>query len=110
MTIIVTSRHFKAHQSLVTFAEEAVKKLTRIHDGILRAEVILKFEKTRKSVKIAEIIVSVSRTRLAATEESEDFHTSIDRACAKLRAQLRKYKERLKNKDRLVIRRVQGQV
>lgn len=104
MNIIVTSRHFKAHESLVEYAQSAVKRLTRIHSGLIKAEVILSYEKPHKSVKIAEVNVSVYRSKLSAHEQSADFHLSIDRACTKLRVQLKKYKDKLQNKQRSVVR------
>lgn len=110
MNIIVTSRHFKAHESLVEYAQNAVQRLIRIHSGLIKAEVILSFEKQHKSVKIAEINVSVYRSKLSAREESADFHVSIDQACAKLRVQLKKYKDKLQNKQRVVVRRAQQKI
>lgn len=106
MNIIVTSRHFKAHDSLVEYARRGVERLTRFYDGLIRGEVILSFEKKRKSVKKAEIILSVYRTRLTAESTTADFHASIDEACAKMGTQLRKYKDRLHQKDRTAVRKV----
>ncbi len=110
MNTIVTSRHFKAHESLVEYARNAVQRLTRIHNGFIKAEVILSYEKPHKSVKIAEVNVSLFRSKLSAHEQSADFHLSIDRACAKLRVQLRKYKDRLQNRQRTVLRRVHEKI
>lgn len=110
MNIIVTSRHFKAHESLVEYAQNAVKRLTRIYSGLIKAEVILSYEKPHKSVKIAEVNVSVYRSKLSAHEQSADFHLSIDRACVKLRVQLKKYKDKLQNKQRSVVRRAQQKI
>ena len=106
MITIVTSRHFKAHPSLVTYAEEAVEKFGRYYDGVIRCEVILRFEKSRKSVKIAEVIASVYRTRLKAEEQTEDFEKSIDGAVGKIIVQLKKYKAKLRAKDRQKVRTV----
>lgn len=106
MTTIVTSRHFKAHRSLVSYAESAVGKFDRYYDGITRCEVILQFEKSRKSVKIAQVIASVYRTRLKAEERTEDFEKSIDGAVGKMIGQLKKYKAKLRAKDRQKVRAV----
>ncbi|MBI4418872.1 MAG: ribosome-associated translation inhibitor RaiA [Ignavibacteriales bacterium] len=106
MNIIVTSRHFKAQDSLVEYAREAVGRLTRFYDGVVRGEVILSYEKKRKSVKSAEIILSVYKTRLTAESTTMDFQRSVDVACDKLAAQLRKYKDRLHQRDRTTVRRV----
>ena len=104
MATTVTSRHFKAHPSLVEYAEGAVERLRRFYDGIIKGEVILDFERTRNSLKIAEIIISVYGAKLTAKHESDDFFRSMDGAVAKLETQLKKYKERLHEKDRTSVR------
>jgi len=106
MTITVTSRHFKAHQSLVNHAEEAVLALEHYYDGIIRGEVILSFEKKRKSTKIAEVILSVYRHKITAEGRTEEFFQSIDAAAQKALIQLKKFKERLHERDRRTVRRV----
>lgn len=110
MNIVVTSRHFKAQEHLVDSARNSVERLTRIYDGIVRAEVVLSFEKKRKSPKKAEVILSVYRTRLTAESTTMDFQASIDAACARMKVQLRKYKERLHQKDRVTVRKVQQKI
>jgi ribosomal subunit interface protein len=110
MKTIVTSRHFKAHDSLVEYAQQAVAKLGRYYDGIIKCEVILSYEKPRRSVKIAEIIASVYRSRLAAVAQSGDFHVSIDEAVQKVLVQLKKYKAKLRAKDRVRVRQVRAKV
>jgi len=106
MNTTVTSRHFKAHETLVEYAEAAVEKLERYYDGILKCEVKLSFEKARNSVKVAEIILSVYRSKITSAQTSDDFNKSIDGAVEKVLAQLKKYKEKLHAKDRTQVRRV----
>ena len=106
MAITVTSRHFKAHPSLVEYAEAAVEGLGRYYDGIIKSEVILEFERTYNSVKIAEINVSVFNAKLTATHQSNDFFKSIDGAIDKMQTQLMKYKDKLHSKDRESVRKV----
>jgi putative sigma-54 modulation protein len=110
MNTTVTSRHFKAHESLVEYARDAVEKLDRYYDGILKCEVKLNFEKARNSVKTAEVILSVYRNKIAAIHQSDEFHKSIDGAVDKVLVRLKKYKERLHAKDRRQVRRVRDKV
>ena len=107
MNTTVTSRHFKAHETLVEYAEEAVEKLERYYDGILKCEVKLSFQKSRNSVKVAEIILSVYKNKITAKENADDFNKAIDGALVKVLAQLKKYKDKLHAKDRKQVRRVQ---
>ena len=59
MNIKVTSRHFKAHDSLTEYAQESVERLLHFYDGIIKGDVILSYEKAKNSIKVAEIILSV---------------------------------------------------
>ncbi len=110
MTITVTSRHFKAHSSLVEYAHRSVDGLARYYDGIIKCEVILSYEKIHKSTKIAEVKLSVYRHRIVSEERSDDFVKSIDAAVQKVLIQLKKYKDRLHDKDRKTVRRVREKV
>ncbi|MEK6650686.1 MAG: ribosome-associated translation inhibitor RaiA [Bacteroidota bacterium] len=110
MKITITSRHFKAHSSLNDYAEAAVQHLTKYYDGIVKAEVILQFEKARNSSKIAEINLSVYNAVLTGQAATADFFKSIDAASGKLTAQLKKYKERLHGRDRILVRRVREKI
>ncbi len=108
MRITVTSRHFRAHDTLVEYATHGAMKLERYYDGILKCEVILKFEKPRNSDKIAEVIVSVYGTKLASISRTNDFLKSIDAAVEKVLVQLKKYKAKLHAKDRKIVRKVRA--
>lgn len=110
MVINITSRHFKAHTTLVEYAEDAVTSLSRYYDGIIKGDVIMSFEKSRNSVKIVEVKVSVYGTMLTAVEQTDDFIKSVDGAIEKVKVQLKKYKARLRAKDRKSVRKVQQKV
>lgn len=110
MRISVTSRHFKAHESLVKYAEQEAAKLTKYYDGIIKCEVVLVFEKPRNSDKIAEVFVSVYGSKLTSIGRSDDFFKSIDIALEKILVQLKKYKEKLRAKDRKTVRKVRAKV
>lgn len=110
MHLSVTSRHFKAHESLVKYAEQEAQRLKKYYDGIIKCEVVLVFEKPRNSDKIAEVFLSVYGTKLTAVGRSEDFFKSIDLAIDKILVQLKKYKEKLHAKDRKTVRRVRAKV
>ena len=108
MRTVVTSRHFKAHKTLVAYAERQAERLEHYYDGIIKCQIILKFEKTRDSDKIAEVIASVYNARLTGVAHSRDFFKSIDAAISKVTSQLKKYKEKLRTKDKKAVRRVRS--
>jgi putative sigma-54 modulation protein len=104
MNVKFTARRFRAHPDIKEHALETVKKLDRFYDGIVSADVILSFERVTKSVKTAEINLHVYGSVLSAKEKSEDFIKSIDATGEKLATQLRKYKTKLRAKDKVKVR------
>ncbi len=106
MNIKVTARHFKSHESLSEYAQNSIEELTHFYDGIIKAEVIFSFEKSRNSLKTAEISLSVYGTVLTGIGKSEEFEKSVDLAIEKLKTRLKKYKEKLHAKDRRGVRKI----
>lgn len=106
----ITSRHFKAHETLLEYSDNAVQQLSRYFDGIIRADVTLSFEKARKSTKVAEVRLSVYNAVLVGVSKTDDFFKSVDVAVDKVLVQLKKYKSKLREKDRTRVRKVRGKV
>mgnify|MGYP001355685631 FL=1 len=100
MKIQITSRKFRAKESLKDFIKEEVSSLTKFYDDILEAKVILSFTHSVESIKTAEIVLSVPGSVLNVTEESEDFNKSISLAISKLEKQLKKLKSKKISKER----------
>ena len=94
MNIIITSRKFKARDILKDFITEEVKSLEKYNDRILSADVILSYQNSRDSIKIAEIIVQVPGQTLTATEESDEYKKAVSLAVEKLSRQLTKLKSK----------------
>ncbi len=94
MDIQITSRHFKARPSLNEYAEESIRKLSQIYDGIISARVILEIE-AHNDGKIAEIVLLVYHDQLVAKESGDDFERCVSACVEKLEKQLRKYKDKL---------------
>lgn len=92
MNISITSRKFKARDILKDYITTEVKSLERYYDRILSADVILSYQNTRDSIKIAEILLQVPGQILKATEQSDDYKKSVSAAVEKLSRQLTKLK------------------
>jgi ribosomal subunit interface protein len=106
MNIKITSRHFKCHESLADYTENSIEELLHFYDGIIKGEAIFSFEKSRNSVKIAEISITVYGTVLTGIGKSEEFEKSVDLAVGKIKTRLKKYKDRLHAKDRRKVRKI----
>ena len=96
MNVQFTARHFQAHDGRKDYALSQVSTLKRYYDGIINGNIVLRFEKTKESVKIAEINLGVYGKNIVAIEKSEDFYKSIDSAVGKLERQLIRYKDKLR--------------
>jgi putative sigma-54 modulation protein len=92
MNISITSRKFKARESLKDFINSEVISLERFYDNILSADVILSYQNSRDSIKNAEIILKIPGMVLKAVDDSDDYKKSISGAVEKLSRQLKKIK------------------
>lgn len=93
----ITSRHFKAHDTLTDYVIQEINSLERYHANILHADAILSFEKAVNSVKTCEILIKLNDRTLTAKESSDDFVKSIDKAVDKIETQLLKHKDKNSN-------------
>ena len=103
MNIRITSRKFKAKQSLKDFIKEEIKSLEKFEDRILDANVVLSFTHSKDSIKSVEIVLSLPGKIISVTESSDDFEKSASIAVQKIRKQISKLKtkriSRKKNED-----------
>jgi len=92
MNVSITSRKFKARETLKDFINYEVVSLERFYDNILSADVILSYQNTRDSIKSAEIILKIPGMVLKAVDDSDDYKKSVSSAVEKLSRQLKKMK------------------
>ncbi len=92
MNIQITSRKFRAKNSLKDFIREEIKDLEKYNDEIISVDVILSFTHLKDSIKTAEIILTVPKKALTVTSESDEFEKSITQSIEKIRKLLRKLK------------------
>ena len=92
----ITSRHFKAHDTLRDYIKNEIETLGKYNEEILHADIILSFEKAIHSVKNCEIIFKLRDKILTSKESTDDFVKSIDKAVDKIETQLLKYKDKHK--------------
>ncbi|HEX2984833.1 MAG TPA: ribosome-associated translation inhibitor RaiA [Ignavibacteriales bacterium] len=92
MNVKITSRKFRAKDSLKEYIKEEAAALEKYAEDIIDVEVILSFEHNKDSIKTAEVIVQVPGKILTASENSEDFNKSVGFVFEKMIAQLKKIK------------------
>ncbi len=98
MNINITSRKFKAKDSLKEFINEEVNGLEKYYDGILDADIILSYIHEKDSIKTAEIIVKIPGKTITVSEDSDDFSKSVNAGIDKLKRLLKKEKQKRMSK------------
>jgi len=94
MNINITSRKFKAKDSLKDLITDEVKSLEKFNDDILDVDVILSYRNIKDSIKMAELSLQLPRKTIVISEESENFEKSVSVAVDKLKRQLKEIKSR----------------
>jgi len=94
MNINITSRKFKANDSLKLQISSELKNLERFSEDILDADVVLHFTHLKDSIKTAEIKLKLPGKTILATESSEEFSKSVSNATEKLARQLKQLKSK----------------
>lgn len=94
MQLNITFRQFGSSDALKEYAKEKVERVNKYLDRAGEAHVVLSLE---RHLHHAEITIHSGAWVLRGREKSEDMYASIDLAMDKIEAQLRKYKEKLKN-------------
>ena len=96
MKISITGRHMHVHDSVKEYALEKAGKLDRYNDQIQHTEIIVANEGDRKLV---EMIVTTRRGgKHVGQVEHEDTFAAIDLLMDKMKRQLEREKEKLKNR------------
>ena len=94
MNVQITSRKFKAKDSLKSEITEQLKSLEKYNDDILDANVILSYTHLKDSIKTIEIVLNIPGKSLSATETSDDFSKALSKTIHKLERQLKTLKSK----------------
>jgi putative sigma-54 modulation protein len=95
MQMNITFRHVDPIDSLKAYAQEKVERVNKYLDRASEAHVVLSVEKHHHQ---ADITIHSGPYMLRGKERSQDMYASIDLAMDKIERQLKKYKEKLKEK------------
>ena len=96
MVVTVSGRHMGVSEPLKKYCEEKAERLSRFYDRIQSIEVVLD---GRDGHHTAEMIVHTDRTQpFVASEAHDDAYAAVDLLLDKIERQLRRHKERLRNR------------
>ena len=102
-----TARHFDLTEELKSFVEKEIGKLEKYFNNIIDTHLILDAEKSRMT---AELKVKVQGTVLTSKVRSFDMYESVEKVIGKMEQQLKKYKERLKDKKAKTVQKTSPRV
>ena len=98
MEIKIQAIHFDATEKLEAFIQKKAEKLQKSFEDIQKVEVQLKVVKPATAQnKEASLSVAVPGSTLFVEKTSDSFEESIDLCVDSMRAQLQKFKEKLRN-------------
>ncbi|KAB1443757.1 ribosome hibernation-promoting factor, HPF/YfiA family [Pseudodesulfovibrio senegalensis] len=99
MNISFTFKNFDPSDHLKKYAEKRFGKLGKYvsHSDTAELKVNLMVEKFRQK---ADVVLNADNIHLSAFETSEDMYSSIDLVLDKLEAQLRKLREKMKDRGK----------
>ena len=96
MRITVSGRHMDVSDALKSYANDKAGKLQRYYDRVQSVEIV--FDR-RADSHLSEVIARADHhTTFVAKEEHEDPYVAVDAALKELERQLRRHKERFRNR------------
>lgn len=93
--INVTFRHVDPSKALKDYVVEKLGRIQKVVDNAFDANVTLSVEKYRH---IAEVFATGKGITIKAFESTDDLYSAIDLVCDKVERQLKKYREKRKEK------------
>ncbi|MFH2201953.1 MAG: ribosome-associated translation inhibitor RaiA [Elusimicrobiota bacterium] len=97
MKIHVTGRRISLTPAIRSYIEKKLPKAQKYFKQIVWAQVMIAVEKRAHQ---CEIVIHASKQTFRAMAKSANLYAAIDLASDKIDTQLRKYKERLKDRDK----------
>lgn len=95
MKVKIQTVHFDADSRLEEFIHERVDKLINRYKKVIRADVVLRLEKSESQEnKVAEIKLEIPGNNLFVKKQSKSFEDAADSAVDVLHRQLEKIKDK----------------
>lgn len=100
MNVQITSRKFRASETLKNEIKTKLQTLEKYNSDILDASVILSYTHLKDSIKMVEINLNVPGKVFTATEEDDEYSKALTKVITKLEKQLKKLKSKRISKTR----------
>ena len=97
MSVVVEARHMSLPDDLREYVEGKAEKLSRFLADIQTTEVILDVEGEKPVVEI--VVTAKRKATFVATSRDHDMHIAIDQCLHKISEQLRRHKDKIRNRQ-----------
>ncbi len=99
MKVNTQAVNFNADPKLIEFIQQRMNKLELYFDKVIQSEVYLKVENTSDKInKIFEAKLNIPGESLVVKKQCKSFEEGVDTAVATLQRQLKKRKQKLREK------------
>lgn len=102
MQLVVSGKNINLTNALKQYAEKKIGGVKRYFDHIIEVDVNLAVEDVRDQDRsnVCEVTVFANGSRFHAIKASEDMYASIDMVADRIERQIKKFKEKLKDRGR----------
>ncbi|MCE5327336.1 MAG: ribosome-associated translation inhibitor RaiA [Planctomycetaceae bacterium] len=97
MNIIVNARHMDATDPIKDYVQSKVAKLERLYDNMQSIEVILDIEAEQPKVEI--VATARRKNTFVASHRGEDLYACVDQCLDKVSQQVRRHKDRVRDRQ-----------
>lgn len=98
MNIVVEVRHMAVTDAMKQYVQTKAAKLSKYYSDVQTIEVILDIEADKPSV---EMVASAKRKNVfVASHREDDMYACVDRCLHKITEQLRRHKDRVRNRHK----------
>jgi len=97
VNIVVKAPHMSMTDSIRQHVESKVAKLPKFYDNIHSIEVILDMEANKPTVEM--IVTARRKNTFVASHRDDDMYTCIDQCLHKLSEQLRRHKDKVRDRQ-----------
>ncbi|MFH1562675.1 MAG: ribosome-associated translation inhibitor RaiA [Nitrospirota bacterium] len=99
MNISITARHIEVTDSVKEYLEKRLNKLKKYFKKEVNIHVVFAAEKERRSI---EVDINYNGNILHSEVTTQDIHTSIDQVVEKLERQVKKCKDKIQGKNKIL--------
>jgi putative sigma-54 modulation protein len=97
VNVIVKARHMEVSDAMRDYVESKAAKLPRYYDNIQSIEAILDMEADQAVVEI--VVTARRKATFVATHREEDMYASVDQCLRKITEQLRRHKDKVRDRQ-----------